>query len=163
MVQYLSENTRIEAGIVEKGNREMNLRIAVTYDKGEIFQHFGHTSQFKIYEVEDGQVVEWNLVDTEGEGHSALTDFLFQNMVDILICGGIGEGAQSALSEVGIQLYGGVSGSADAAVRAYLEGKLKYSPQAACAGHDHGDGHSCGGHGGEHTCGSHGCGSCHHN
>ncbi len=136
----------------------MNLRIAVTYDNGEVFPHFGHTSQFKIYEVEDGEVVERNIVDTQGEGHSTLTDFLFQNMVDILICGGIGDGAKEALYEVGIQIYGGVKGGADAAVQAYLRGELVYDPQAACVGHEHGGEHGCGE---GHICGEHGCGGCH--
>lgn len=139
----------------------MNLRIAVTYENGEVFQHFGHAEQFKVYEVEDGAIVEWNIVDTNGQGHSALADFLNQNMVDILICGGIGQGAKDALNEAGIQLYGGVTGNADAAVAAYLKGELKYDANVACSHHEHGEGHTCGNHGEGHSCGSHGCGGCH--
>ena len=91
------------------------MKLAVTYENGQIFQHFGHTEQFKIYEVADGKIVSEEVVDTNGSGHGALAGLLAQLGVDTLICGGIGGGAQSALTEAGIRFYGGVSGSADAA------------------------------------------------
>ena len=94
------------------------MKIAVTYENGQIFQHFGHTSQFKLYDVADGKVVNSRVVDTNGSGHGALAGFLMQHGVTTLICGGIGGGAQAALANVGITLYGGVSGSADEAVAA---------------------------------------------
>ena len=132
------------------------MRIAVTYENGQIFQHFGHTEQFKIYDVADGQIVREAGVDTNGSGHGALAGFLMQLGVDALICGGIGGGAQMALAEVGIRLFGGVSGDADAAVNALIAGNLGYNPDVHCDHHDHehGEGgHSCGNHG----CGNHGC------
>ena len=129
------------------------MRIAVTYENGQIFQHFGHTQQFKVYDAEDGKVIRCGIVDTNGQGHGALAGFLFGGGVDVLICGGIGGGAQAALADAGIKLYGGVSGSADAAVLAFLEGKLDYDPDVHCDHHDHGEGHSCGEHGCGHTCG----------
>lgn len=132
------------------------MRIAVTYENGQIFQHFGHTEQFKIYDVADGQIVREAVVDTNGSGHGALAGFLMQLGVDALICGGIGGGAQMALAEVGIRLFGGVSGDADAAVNALIAGNLGYNPDVHCDHHDHehGEGgHSCGNHG----CGNHGC------
>lgn len=132
------------------------MKIAVTYESGQIFQHFGHTAQFKIYEAADGKIVNAEVVDTNGSGHGALAGFLMQHGVDVLICGGIGGGAQSALAQVGIKLYGGVSGDADAAVNALLAGNLGYDPDVHCDHHDHehGEGgHSCGNHG----CGNHGC------
>ena len=94
------------------------MKIAVTYGDGQIFQHFGHTAQFKLYEVAEGKVVRAEVVDTNGSGHGVLAGFLMQQGVDTLICGGIGGGAQTALAEAGIRLYGGVSGEADAAVDA---------------------------------------------
>ena len=132
------------------------MKIAVTYENGQIFQHFGHTAQFKLYEVEDGKVVREAVVDTNGSGHGALADLLAQSGVDTLICGGIGGGAQMALAQAGIKLYGGVSGEADAAVAALLTGNLGYDPNVHCDHHDHAhgeDGHTCGDHG----CGHHGC------
>lgn len=140
------------------------MNIAVTYDNGQIFQHFGHTKQFKIYEVADGKVISSKVIDTNGSGHGALGAFLADNGVEILICGGIGGGAQNALKSAGIKFYGGVSGNADDAVSALLEGTLGYNPDVKCT--HHGEGHKCGSHGaGEHghNCGSHNCGEhkCH--
>lgn len=144
---------------IEKG--EHSMRIAVTYENGNIFQHFGHTAQFKIYDVEDGKVVRSEVVDTNGSGHGALAGFLVVQKVDQLICGGIGDGAQAALSRMGVKLYGGVSGEADAAVQALIDGKLDFDPDVKCSHHDHEHGdaaHECGDHGCEgHDCG----GGCH--
>lgn len=121
------------------------MRIAVTYENGNIFQHFGHTAQFKLYDVENSSVTSEHIVDTNGQGHGALSGFLKAAGADVLICGGIGGGAQTALAEVGIKLMGGVSGSADAAVKAYLDGKLIFDPNVHCEHHEHhGEGHSCG-------------------
>ncbi len=141
---------------ITKGEKIM--RIAVTYENGSIFQHFGHTEQFKIYDVEDGKVVRSQVIGTNGSGHGALAEVLYTLKADVLICGGIGGGAQMALAQVGVKLFGGVSGSADAAVEAFLSGDLAYNPNVRCSHHDHahGEGHSCGSHGcGAHHCGSH--------
>ena len=129
------------------------MKIAVTYENGEIFQHFGHTEAFKIYDITDGKVVSAEVVDTNGSGHGALAGFLVAHGVDTLICGGIGGGAQNALAQAGIRLFGGVSGNADEAVNALLVGNLGYNPNVHCDHHDHEAGHSCGDHG----CGSHSC------
>lgn len=143
---------------IVKQKGAFDMRVAVTYENGEIFQHFGHTQQFKFYDVEDEKIVREQVVDTMGSGHGALAGFLKENDVDALICGGIGGGAQSALAEIGIQLYGGVSGSADEAVGALISGNLGYNPNISCSHHDHGE-HSCGNHGG-HSCQEHGEHSC---
>ena len=130
------------------------MKIAVTYENGEIFQHFGHTEQFKVYEVENGTITNAEVIDTNGSGHGALAGFLVQHGVDTLICGGIGGGAQNALAQAGIRFYGGCSGNADDAVAALLAGSLGYNPNVRCNHHDHeGSGHTCGDHG----CGSHSC------
>lgn len=126
------------------------MNIAVTYENGNVFQHFGHTEQFKIYSVDDGKVVGSQVVDTNGSGHGALAGFLQEYSVDTLICGGIGLGAQMALAEAGIKLYGGVQGNADEAVNALLAGNLAYDPDAKCDHHSHEEGHECG-HG-DHEC-----------
>lgn len=112
------------------------MKIAATFENGTIFGHFGHTRQFKVYDVEAGKVVGERVVDTNGSGHGALAGFLADLGVDTLICGGIGAGAQNALAEAGIRLYGGVTGSADEAVKALLEGKLTYDAEVHCDHHD---------------------------
>lgn len=111
------------------------MRIAVTYEAGEIFQHFGHTENFKLYDVQDGKVIDSKVVGTNGSGHGALAVLLSECDVDVLICGGIGGDAQMALAEAGIQLYGGVSGDADAAVEAFLKQELNYNPDVKCNHH----------------------------
>ena len=142
----------MKQSIMEKGSSTM--RIAVTYENGEIFQHFGHSEQFKLYDAEDGKITGEQVVDTNGSGHGALAGFLQAAKVDALICGGIGPGAQMALAEAGITLYGGVSGNADAAAKAFAEGRLAYDPDAHCDHHDHaGEGHDCA-HDGGHCCGA---------
>ena len=139
------------------------MKIAVTYENGQIFQHFGHTEQFKIYTVEDGKIVSSEVVDTNGSGHGALAGFLSEQNITVLICGGIGGGAQMALANAGIQLFGGVSGSCDDAVNTLLANKLNFNPEVRCDHHDHEhgeEGHTCGSHGcGSHNCGNHGCGN----
>lgn len=129
------------------------MKIAVTYEDGQVFQHFGHTEQFKVYEVEDKKIVSSEVVGTNGQGHGALAGFLFGGGVDVLICGGIGGGARAALAEAGIKLYPGASGDADAQVEAFLAGNLDYDPDTTCSHHHEGEEHSCGDHGcGEHSC-----------
>ena len=129
------------------------MRIAVTYDNGRIFQHFGNTEFFKLYDVEDGVIKSFSVVPTLGQGHGALASFLSANKVDKVICGGIGGGAKNALSQQGIEICGGVSGSCDEAVIALLSGRLSFTDEATCSHHDHGEGHDCS----DHDCG----GSCH--
>ena len=131
------------------------MKIAVTYDNGTIFQHFGKTENFKVYEVENGQVLSGEVISSNGSGHSALAGLLAGQNIDVLICGGIGGGAQAALTEAGIELCAGAQGDADQAVEAYLKGELVSS--GATCDHHHEEGHSCGEHEEGHSCGS-GCG-----
>ena len=156
------KTTDISQNKITSAKGEHIMRIAVTYENGMIFQHFGHTSQFKVYDIEDGTIVKEFIVDTMGQGHGALAGFLFNNDVDALICGGIGGGAQNALRQAGIKLFGGCRGLADDAVNALINGELEFNPNVRC-GH-HGEGHTCGDHhdhGEGHSCG-HGNGGCHH-
>lgn len=165
---------------------DFNMKVAVTYENGQVFQHFGHTSQFKLYTIEDGKIADTMIVDTNGSGHGALAGFLKAYDIETLICGGIGAGAKNALAEMGIELFAGAVGDADAQVESFLAGNLVYDPNTEC--HHHGEGHhgeghhggcghhseghhggcghhseghhgDCGHHGeGNHDCGSHGAG-----
>lgn len=160
-------STKLPEDLNEKGKRTM--RIAISFENGEVFRHFGHTEQFKLYDTEDGRIVSEQIVASPASGHGALAGFLKAMHTDALICGNIGMGARNALSEAGVRLYAGVQGSADDAAKALLAGELVYDPDAACAHHGehhHGEG-GCGQHGehhhgehhhGEHNCGEGGCG-----
>ncbi|MBN7773417.1 NifB/NifX family molybdenum-iron cluster-binding protein [Clostridium aminobutyricum] len=129
------------------------MRVAVPYENGTVFQHFGHSKQFKIYEIDKGQVTSSEIMEVEGGGHGALAGFLQRKGVNVLICGGIGEGAKTAISAAGMNLFSGVSGEADTTIQSYLNGTLQYSTEATCDHHDHGEDHACG----VHKCG----GKCH--
>ena len=134
------------------------MKIAVTYDNGNIFQHFGKTEFFKVYEVEDNKVISSEVIGSNGTGHGALAGLLAEQDVDVLICGGIGGGAQAALEEAGVELCAGAQGDVDQAVEAYLKGEL-VSTGANCD-HHHEEGHSCGHHEEGHSCGGNCGGSC---
>ena len=115
--------------------------IAVASENGEVFQHFGHTPEFTVYEIEGGVVRGKRVLPTGDSGHGALAGFLRDLCVDLLICGGIGAGAQQALAEEGIKLVAGVQGTVDA----------KFATDFTCSHHhDHGEGHEHGGHCGGH-------------
>lgn len=134
-------------------------KIAVTYENGQVFQHFGRTETFKIYEVLDGKVTGSKLLESNGVGHGSLAGLLAENQVDVLICGGLGGGAMSALESQGIEICAGAQGDTDTAVEAFLKGELT-NAGANCD--HHGEGHSCGDHEEGHSCGEHGCGGgCH--
>ena len=119
------------------------MKIAVPFENGMVFQHFGRSEQFKFYEVENGAVLHSEVVSTNGQGHGALVGFLVQHGANVVLCGGIGTGAQVALMQAGIQMFGGISGLADVAVSNYLSGRLVFDPDVHCTHHDHDEGHSC--------------------
>lgn len=135
------------------------MKIAVTYENGQVFQHFGHTAQFKLYGCGErhrsllpGGGYQWQR--TRGPGW-----LLKDHQVDALICGGIGGGAQMALAEAGIRLYAGCQGDADTRVAELLAGTL-VSADAATCDHHHGEEHTCGDHGCGHHESGHTCGHC---
>lgn len=116
-------------------------KIAVTYEDGQVFQHFGHTEAFKVYDVQDGKVVSSEVVPTNGVGHGSLIGFLADRGVTALICGGLGGGAKKLITEAGIKLYPGVSGNADEQVVALVSGSLAFDPDIMCS--HHGEDHEC--------------------
>ena len=150
--------------IIKKEKGKESMKIAVTYDNGEVFQHFGRTENFKVYEIEDNKVISSEVISSNGVGHGALAGVLADRNVKALICGGIGGGAINALTEAGIEVCSGASGDTDKAVEDYLNGKLIDAGQTC---DHHGEGHTCGDHEEGHGCGHHdaeenhscGCGS----
>lgn len=131
------------------------MKIAVTYEDGNVFQHFGRTENFKVYEVEGGRVVTSEILNSGGTGHEALAWLLKECGIDALICGGMGQGAQDALAEAGIEVCAGAEGNADEAVAAFLAGEL-VNTGVNCDHHDHEHGHDHG-HDHDHGCGEAGC------
>ena len=128
--------------------------VAVTYENGKVFQHFGHTKQLKIYDIEDNNIKQERIIEVNENGHGALVELLSNNEVQILICGGIGSGAKEGLEKANIKFYGGVLGDADNVVKNLLNKKLKYNENAHCEYHEYNE-HSCN----EHKCNEdkHGC------
>ena len=116
------------------------MKIAVTYDNGEVFQHFGRTESFKIYDVEDNKIISSEVISSNGTGHGALAGLLAEQGVNVLICGGIGGGAQAALTEAGIDLCAGAQGNVDEVIEIYLKGELESS--GVNCDHHHEEGHS---------------------
>lgn len=131
--------------------KEGNMKIAVPYENGQVFQHFGKSEQFAIYTVEGKTVKQKEIVSTNGQGHGALAGLLSGLAVDVVIAGGIGGGAVMALQGAGITCYAGAQGDTDEAVKALLEGNLAPSEGPTCGCH----------HGGE-GCGHHDGGGCGH-
>lgn len=130
------------------------MKIAITHENGEVYGHFGHCKEFKIYEIENGEVVSSEVVNAPGDGHSSTVQFLVDNDVYALICGGIGSAAKIALMDQFIEVYGGCSGKCDDKIAEFLGKSLSYSENPQCAGHDSLE-HSCGD-----NCGG-SCGGCH--
>ena len=119
------------------------MKIAVTYDNGEVFQHFGHTEQFKIYEIEDNKVINEEIINTNGTGHGLLGKLLISKGVNALICGGLGSGARSILEENNIKVYPGVVGNSDQAIEDFINNKLDYDENKKCDHHEHEHEHNC--------------------
>ena len=151
--QYALRTLDRVGGISQREEKEMKLAVTYNPENGEIFQHFGRTEEFKVYDVENNEIKASTIVSTNGQGHGALIGVLEELKIDTLICGGIGGGAQMGVASMGIKLYGGVQGKADDAVKALLEGRLEQNSNANC-NHHHDEGHNCS----HSSCGGH----CHH-
>jgi predicted Fe-Mo cluster-binding NifX family protein len=123
------------------------MKIAVTTEGNQVFQHFGQCPTFTVFTIENSKITGKELIDASKNGHAALADFLKGAGVDVVICGGIGGGAKSMLSSAGMKLVSGVVGTIEEAVNAYVSGTLT-DQNGDCSHHDHDEGHSC-------TCGNH--------
>ena len=129
------------------------MKIAVSCENNQVFQHFGHTPEFAVFEAQDGKIMSEEKLSCEGSGHGALATLLANAGVEVLICGGIGGGAMNALARENIFVVGGAEGDVRQAAEDFANGRLKVRANFHCNHHDHEDGHSCGDHG----CGSHKC------
>ena len=108
------------------------MKIAVPMEHDEIYQHFGKTKAFRVYDVDkSGRIIGYQDVPTKGTEHGALPVFLHELDVSVVICGGLGMPMYNGLIGFDMQVYGGVSGDCNTAVQDYLDGNLDYDPQAA--------------------------------
>jgi predicted Fe-Mo cluster-binding NifX family protein len=121
------------------------MKIAVTCENNQVFQHFGHTPEFAVYETDESGIVSEKILSSGDSGHGALATLLAQENVDLLICGGIGGGAVNALANAGIQVVGGASGNVREVAEAFVNGTLEVRADFHCNHHHHGEGHTCSG------------------
>lgn len=115
------------------------MKIAVTYDNGNVGQHFGRTEFFKVFTLEEGQLVSGELLSGGDHGHVAKAQFMKDNAIDVVICGGIGQPAAAGVRAAGAEIYPGVTGSVDQVVEDFIAGRLQYNLEAIHA--PHGDHH----------------------
>lgn len=120
--------------------------VAIPFENGEIFQHFGKASAFKLYTLEGLSITNSEVVKVEGSGHDEIGLWLVWHAVTTVICGTIGPGAMGVLVGAGIKVFPGLSGATDTAITALIDGSLVAQLQSTCS-------HSC------HSC--HGCHGCH--
>ena len=132
------------------------MKIAVTCENDQVFQHFGHTPGFAVFETEAGKIISEKRISSGDSGHGALAVLLSEEKIDLLICGGIGGGAVNALAQANIFVVGGAEGNVREVTEAFLNGTLQVRAEYHC-NHHQSDGHNCGSHG----CGSHSCGGGH--
>lgn len=113
------------------------MKIAVTYDKetGNVFQHFGKTQFFKIYQIQDGKIVSSEVIDNGGNGHHELPPYLKALGIETLILGNRGQGAIDAIAASGLKEMPGITGNADNAAELFAKGELKPNFTAKCSHH----------------------------
>ena len=107
------------------------MKIAVSTDSGMVAQHFGRCPQFTIAEIENGKVVNKELIDNPGHSTGFLPKFFSEKRVEVLIAGGAGFRAQQFCQQYGIRLVLGASGSVEEALQSFAQGKLE-SGESSC-------------------------------
>lgn len=123
------------------------MKIAVTYENGNIFRHFGNCENFKFYNIEDNKVISTDIINIEPKGQKAVAEFLASQGVTHLICGGLGSEARASLEESKIAYYPKVKALPDEAVELFIAGNLEFDLVQGC----------CGGGKKDHSCSSGGC------
>ena len=56
------------------------MKIAVTYENGQVFQHFGHCASFKFYDVENGEIKLMSDSDELRQKENGSIDEIFRRM-----------------------------------------------------------------------------------
>lgn len=151
-IEYLTDAVQYIESLTSNREERNSMKIAIATEGTNVSGHFGRCENFTIAEIENSAVKSKVAVNTQGNQHGLLPDFLASHHVNVVIAGGMGEGARQNLISKGIEIISGVSGNIDEVINAYLNGDLE-SSDAGCSGHDHSHGHghgesgcSCGHH-----------------
>ena len=107
------------------------MKVVVSTDSGNVAEHFGRCPQFTIAEIENGKVVNKEVIDNPGHSTGSLPKFFSEKGVEVLIAGGAGFRAQQFCQQYGIRLVLGVSGSVEEALQSFAQGKLE-SGESSC-------------------------------
>ena len=109
--------------------------VAITYENGEVFMHYGKTRQFIIFELDNNEIKSERIIDCGEYSHHTLADLLKLNNVDVVICGGCGVHAIESLEAKNIKVYNGACGDVHNVINEYINGKLKFNGATMCDCH----------------------------
>ncbi|MDD3977227.1 MAG: NifB/NifX family molybdenum-iron cluster-binding protein [Methanomicrobium sp.] len=107
------------------------MKIAVAKDENIVAEHFGHCHQYALFTVENNQIIEEKLLDAPEHAPGVIPRFLNENGANVVLAGGMGQGAISLFNEMGITVYLGVCGTIEEAIQKYIDGSL-VSGQNVC-------------------------------
>ena len=115
-------------------------KIAVPVQGANVSAHFGHAPQFKIFSVENNDIIDENILENPGHQPGLLPRLLNEAGADLVIASGMGQKAIAIFEKNNIEVVCGAAGKAKAAVSQYLNGNLDASENACSHGdqnHEH--------------------------
>lgn len=112
------------------------MNIALPNNGELVNQHFGKSTSFIIATVENKKIETVKEISTIElmHKHEGLADMLVNNQVNVVITGGIGAGALTALEEKGFEIIRGASGEYKKVIEEYINGTLE-SKNVVCNHH----------------------------
>lgn len=114
------------------------MKIAIASEGNNVSGHFGFCEEFKMYEIEDGKVLNTKSIPNPGHKPGFLPVFLKEQGANIIVSGGMGGSAQQLFSDNGIEVIVGAQGSCDNIINTYIKGELE-STGSICNDHAHED------------------------
>ncbi len=120
------------------------MKLAIAYENGAVFQHFGKTAEFIMFDIQDGKIAGEEILDCNGVSHCALIDLLAEQGVDELIVGGMGAHAVEKCAANNITPHLGVQGDVRQVAQQLIEGTLEATGSVCSEEHSH--------HHGDHEC-----------
>ncbi len=101
------------------------MHVAIVTDGNFVSQHFGRCPSFTIVDIEGGIVTKKEVIENPGHQPGFIPQFLRQQGVEYIICGGMGTRAKGFFDQFGIQTIVGVNGSIDEVLDKLLNGTLE--------------------------------------